>query len=78
MGLTKAQTSPPTGDTDLESDIVYKTSWYTTSRAVLGRLVDGYLPFLLAITANSTTAATSRLSRTTAPQIKGMLKDIKG
>lgn len=40
--------------------------------------MDGYLPFLLAITANSTTAATSRLSRSTAPQIKGMLKDIKG
>lgn len=36
MGLTKAQTSPPTGDTDLESDIVYKTSGYTTSGAMLG------------------------------------------
>lgn len=40
--------------------------------------MDSYLPFLLAITANSTSAATSRPSRTTAPQIKGRLRDTKG
>lgn len=39
--------------------------------------MDGYLPFFLAITANMTTATTSRASRSTAPQISGILRDTK-
>lgn len=41
------------------------------------RGMDSHLPFLLASTANSTTTATSRLGRSTAPKIKGMLRDRK-
>lgn len=40
--------------------------------------MDHHLPFLLATTASSATATTSKLSRSTEPQMKGRLRDTKG